>query len=128
MDSGLDLYWCYKGDSRKRIYKFREEGSKYRIITHDENEKGLIYLDENETYYLGMDMSTSQSGLAIVDRNWNLVAMIDIISRCDNKRDFFSHLEQFMQKNFCNSGIRLAVPEEEIAQLERKSNTKILTE
>ena len=88
---GLNLFWSI-GNTKvyKRDFQYIAPGKTYKIVALNNNSDDseewnnpnsvYIKLDATKEYILGLDISTTQSGVALFDADMNLLNMIDIIN------------------------------------------------
>lgn len=117
---GIDLFWMNGEKVFRREYQYEGPENTYRIIDLDCDEEfqdnnGRLKLKSEDEYILGLDMSTTQSGIAILDTDWNIVSMIDLINNGEKKDDYLNHLRAVFNSNFKRLKIKLVVLEEQIA-------------
>lgn len=115
---GIDLYWLDGEKVFKRDYQYNGPEDTYKIIDiygeADFNlDNGRIKL-EDKFYLIGLDMSTTQSGIAILDDNWNIVTMIDLINNGEKEDAYLNHLRAVFNSNFKRMRCKLVVLEEQI--------------
>lgn len=122
---GLDLFWCTeKSRVYKRAYQYIAPGKTYKIAITQNNtdyseewekpDSVYIKLDATQEYILGLDMSTTQSGVAIFDAEMNLLHMIDIINKGLTDVELYTHLRAFFSSNFSGLKFKYVILEEQI--------------
>ena len=128
---GLNMYWSTGG---QRCYlKIYDEnyvstvpGETYGIVNlvneGDELEEGAISLRKDKEYMIGLDMSKTQSGIAILNLDRSVVAMIDLVNRGMTEQTYYSHLSTFFKSNFVGVKLKFVILEEQI--LTRKAGVK----
>ena len=130
---GLNLFWCVdKTKVYKREFKHSVPGKTYKIVITNDNEEDKedwnnpdsvnIKLDVNAEYILGLDMSTTQSGVAIFDAEMNLINMIDVINNGLTDVELYTHLRAFFSSNFKSLKFKFVILEEQI----KTSNGKLV--
>lgn len=101
---GLDLYWCNEKGNHMRMFQYTDKENTYKItniIGYDEyGSENFITLNAKKKYYLGMDMSLTQSGIGILNEELKPIAMIDIIANNMDKSSLLQHLKNFLKVNF----------------------------
>lgn len=117
---GIDIFWMNGEKIFRREYNYRGPDDTYRIIDLDCDEEfqdnnGRLKLESEKKYILGLDMSTTQSGIAILDSDWNVVTMIDLINNGEKKDNYLNHLRAVFNSNFKRLKFELVVLEEQIA-------------
>lgn len=117
---GIDLFWKSGEKIYRREYVYRGPEDTYKIIDVDtepdyDSDNGRLKLSSTEEYMLGLDMSLTQSGIAILDKEWNVIAMLDLINNGEKKDSYLNHLRAVFNCNFKKLNISLVVLEEQIA-------------
>lgn len=130
---GLNLFWSIGKDKvYKRDFQYIAPGKTYKIVvlnnnTEDKEEwdnpaSNYIKLDASKDYILGLDISTTQSGVAVFDANMELLHMIDIINNGLTDVELYTHLRSFFTSNFKDLKFKFVVLEEQI----KTSNGKMV--
>lgn len=117
---GIDMFWKNRDKVFRREYTYEGPDDTYRIIDLDTDpecgdDNGRIKLDSTVEYMIGLDMSMTQSGVVIMDTDWNVVSMIDLINNGEKKDNYLTHLRAIFNSNFKRLNIKLVVLEEQIA-------------
>lgn len=115
---GINLYWLDNEKVYKRDYKYAGPEDTYKIIDIEGEENfnsdnGRIKL-KDQPYLIGLDMSTTQSGIVIMDDNWDIVTMIDLINQGEKGDSYLNHLRAVFNSNFKRMECALVVLEEQI--------------
>ena len=117
---GIDVFWFTEQDRvKKREYHYNGPVETYKIIDYSDEESftldnGRLKLNIEEEYFLGLDMSLTQSGIAIVNKDWEVISMIDLLNNETDKAVYYRHLRAFLSSNFGRMKIKLCVLEEQI--------------
>ena len=117
---GINLFWSKNDKVFKREYCYNGPINTYKIIDFDDeegynNQDSKLKLKRDDVFILGLDMSLTQSGIVILDEDWNIVSMIDLINNGEKKDEYFNHLRAVFSSNFIGMNLKLVILEEQIA-------------
>lgn len=117
---GINIFWMSEDKVFKREYNYQGPDETYRFIDLDtdpeySDSNGRLKLISNKEYIIGLDMSMTQSGIAILDADWKVVSMIDLINNGEKKDNYLTHLRAIFNSNFKKLNIKFVILEEQIA-------------
>ncbi len=71
-------------------------------------------LSTKTSYVVALDQSTSCTGIAVADTEFNFFVILDVINDCTSKESYFNELHQLLRKMFRDIDVKLLIHEKPV--------------